>query len=453
MAEIDLLKESLKHVAVIGQFTLRKDSDPVVREPLHKEIEKQLETELAYFPATKKIGKYSTEYLTFAVCAPAKVPQENLKEDDNKAKSIKLTPDHPLWKTLKNCGETAKPAEVGAKLFVGLLDALDELVKYWKPEMDRRLTAAVIQYLTGKQHNKTLITTGVAKTVFEDPEINPAVLAYLRAGPKQESRFINGELLLKKLKIFNIDENQVDAIFEHLKKFKNELNGGQSSDKELAADWKKFRSRAEIIEDFVACEPLIALVINYMFCKVSSAGETDTIAEDLIDKVYKADGRKMAARLNVEQLREDQRVFTEAARQCGKMTDKDPLKAVFDTVMNDLEEHRKYTSMPKPSYSRKDIIDRNIALIKMIAVYAIEGIDEIIEAQCKIIDQNDTIYREFEAVYGDTLNITKLKDAIGEEKPEWFDEFCNSHSEKTGKELGDAFRREPGQQEKPRKKA
>lgn len=84
MPEIDLLKESLKHVAVIGQFTLRKkDDDRVVWKPLHKEIKKNLETELAYFPATNKIGKYSTEYLTFEVCPPVKVPQENLKEDDN----------------------------------------------------------------------------------------------------------------------------------------------------------------------------------------------------------------------------------------------------------------------------------------------------------------------------------------------------------------------------------
>src|SRR5262245_25100710 len=87
---------------------------------------------------------------------------------------------------------------------------------------------------------------------------------------------------------------------------------------------------------------------------------------------------------------------------------------------------------------------RNVMVLRELGIYAIEDIVDAIEERKKTLDDYEPIYREFEAVYNDRLTTNRLKEAIGArltgELASWFNAFLEREKEKSGTELGDAFR-------------
>lgn len=434
-----VLKDSLKHVAVMGRFSWDNPGD---KKTYSGEELRKLSFDLAYYTKTIEIGSQSTKYSSLLVCSPEEaanaVAGGFVKAAD--VKKISLDDNSALAKALSGTGGNA--AEVGGKLFKQLLDALDVLARYWDPEFDRRLTKAAIRACADKGVGQYRVDGGVADKALKHPRANPVLLAYLRSPEDKALERLKDSLVLEQA----VPAGQVDVIIEELRSMKKLLSeeGSIPTDPKLAKDYKQFREYAKFVEEFASCEPLIALVVRYMFAKVSEKEMSHEIAADLLGRVYRAGGREMAARLSMEKLEEDQVRFVDGMKSLQDLL-KDELKTVYDVILADLAADRAAKWKPSSSFKRKNAADRNLRLVKELAIHAIDGVPQLINEAKKKMDVMKDIYRAFESMYKPNLTMESLAEAVlsrleGDLIKSWADAFRVTHSAKSGTALGDAFR-------------
>jgi len=437
---------SRKHVAVIGRFQLRNEGES---HTYQGDAKSQLCFDLAYYRTGVKIGHANTAYSANTVCVPGDAPLNN-----ESVKPLQLSQNSPLTKALMEKG--GKPAEIGGSLFARLLDALDGLSKFWTPEFDRQLTRAAELAAGGTKHivdgETVVLSAMMVENALRRPAVNSKLLAYLRSSPETQQNFADELKTALGPQVAGVPDNQVPLLITELARLKAVLIESKplpfDSKSILPEMYKAYRCHAAVVEQLFSCEPLIALVVSYLFSKVADnmaaeKPQAHKIAKELIEKVYKANKKELAARLSNEQAREGLSQFNAGCRKAAAHADaegQETLAGVVQAILLELQAHYQSTWIPSRSFRREDLVKRNVALIRMIAVHSIEDIATIIAAGKKTLDHMQRIYLKFEAAYGDDLTVEKLQ-ALGNlgNLNEWFNQFLREHANSSGTALGAAF--------------
>jgi hypothetical protein len=449
------LATSLKHLAIIGKFSLERSSDH--KRPIEISVGNraaalgEIGFELVYGPKILKIN--GIEHNSFDIKSPL-AAEEHEKSWFTKTNrdgsttavlpgSIPLVTDNPIVEAIKMASD---PREIGGKLFCSLLTDLDGLRPFWHPHFDRALSSAAFHWIKNKIPNHKYLTDGKLREVLFAPEVNRRLLSCLRATPANIRR---GEEAFKEGLQMHPDSEKFPAelpayLFElraalagpdtdpltlHLlslfspateasRAAKKELSQFLPKGKRLDEWWREYHGHALRVQTIAGCEPLFAFIIWWFLGKASGETDTDNIAKTIYRELYVTpDAKKKKIAILPDAVREeDNGIFTsewnklidgyEKAHVDQKRVVKEIVNTSRQTIFQKIADLRN----PPRSFKREEARETAVRLFEKLLSLGVPEAARLDEEPSKLAAELREGYRAFEAIYGEELTVEMLQE-------------------------------------------
>jgi hypothetical protein len=470
----ELLKQSSKHLAIIGKFSIVDDHQRVNTFSA-RDASGKLSFELRYSRDTLTVD--DTTFEAYSIFPP--------RAADRESDPLPISRT-PLEQALANGQDIA---QVGGRLYGELLNSLDKLAPYWSPKFDRQICEGFLDFTRGvSQNNTTFADTTIREAVYS-PAVNRALLTFIRARETETTRPLDAlktELaitlyaLVRKDKGKETDDEKENSgetktkcaalselLITELIRFranlgsrepdvdKDKVDGIPGHDgKSLAQHYRVFRQAAEGVENISRCEPLIALMIMWYFRKVTDSNDSGEIANAVYTEIYEKDAT-WKPRLSSEQQDEDQESFRQAMNtQYAAIIEEEREQGgaastraiVFKLFMRNMVDHRGRTWRVSRLYNREELIADTTRRFLTLAAETIEGVQKLLDDGKSVLDGFKHVYQDFESRYAEPEKIketlaTIFKKLSDDAFGEWKKAFQEENKDKEGRELADAFRK------------
>lgn len=465
-----------RHIAIIGKFTKDTNAKTVPYSDAVKHLQRKL------YAVRQDMTINDERWFT------QKLVTANNLSDEDAGEAVEVQFDGVLGDALAS-GESDS-AVIGGKLFGQLLSALDELMPFTHPSFDMLLTETFVEF-TQVSGGTTTYDSHTVRDFIGAPEVRERFLAYLRSDPTRRNKYLTSFRVAAKEKAPELGIAEPSQICDRASDFVKELNAESSESREklrkIDANRNRYRKlRERIREDFppnhepdrtttidahlhhlfvkfhaaraavegiVNCEPILSLMICWLFTKLGEGEATGEGSQKIWEKFYKdaepvvSDEKRKA--IHDEFKKPLESLKGELSRKETDAEERLTIQAMTELLADHAIEEHRMAYLRKDVFSASHLMD---AIVRMQDRLMLRFVPGMREARAEIKKKIDGMRESFsEYATRRTKEDLTVKDLLAMYRrtndptfAECMEELLEGAGGRTGSELTEWFERELG---------
>lgn len=304
-----------RHIAIIGKFNKKDTNAETV--PYSDAVKLQRKLKLYAVPKFIEINdkRWFTQKLVTA----------NNLSDEDAGNAVEVQFDGVLGDALTSGGKS--PAAIGGKLFGQLLSDLDKLMPFTHPSFDTLLIETFMEF-TQASGGTTKYGSQMLRNLIGAPEVRERFLAYLRSDSTRREKYHKSFCKAAEGKARELGMAAPNEICDRASEFVEELNAESRESREtlgkIVADenrykelkesihknfppkhqpdptttldahlhhlFVKFHDARAAVEGIVNCEPILTLMISWLFTKLGEGERSGKGSKQIWENFYRNAG-------------------------------------------------------------------------------------------------------------------------------------------------------------------
>ena len=189
MGDENTLRNVRNHIVIVGKFSVAGEKDRIVTTDFRSAFEK---LDFSFYATTEEGAKINDVPMRCSIPKTA----SNLTESEQ-ANILAGKKDAPAKIELSRTTLGAalrsgnlSSAEIGGRLYIDVLDALDRIMPFWHPNFDTLLCEAFVEFYGQLDRSGHFVGRTALRDFVLFPEVNTRLLAFLRGDASQAAEYI-----------------------------------------------------------------------------------------------------------------------------------------------------------------------------------------------------------------------------------------------------------------------
>ena len=483
--DISYLKEIRSHIAIVGKFSVAKEEERLVTADFANASSK-LDFSFYATEETVKINDVEMRCSIPTTASRLAAEQETNIRDGEKGAPARIQLSGTALGAALLSGDLTD-AEIGGRLYVNLLDALDRMMPFWHPNFDTLLCEAFVEFY-GRLHGRSsFVGQAALRDLVMSPEICMGLLAFLRGDVSQGADYIeslqDAARKTEEYAAFGFSlgdpsdaDSHISQIIDDLRRFKGALELDRDSSAWDASDarrlqlldesatlsdlcrslivpgypavasvsshlqdmFRAFQNARTVVENSAASEPMMALMVAWAMSKLGR--DTVTQAAVLEREFF---GNEEAQGIPLSRWEDLGEAFTGTIKKgLAEAQLSANQSAVADPVLERGVKNWDQNAGVVRVYTRTDLIRDVTKLFKRIVGRLVPGVRDCAAENESMIRDICDLLRDFRHIRNAKLTVgalTKRYAGRSERWDAWLETFCADREGLKGMELAAEF--------------